>query len=83
MTQSFTCGVLGRGSFGRVYRGEWVEGTVAVQVAVKRLDPESFQGQEEWMVSLIALCRTAVGDKELGLGGSQNALFRIGQQKTP
>ena len=51
MTENFSCGVLGRGSFGRVHRGEWVEGRAAVQVAVKRLDPESFQGQEEWMVS--------------------------------
>ena len=51
MTHHFSGQLLGRGSFGRVLRGEWVEGRAAVQVAVKRLDPESFQGQEEWMVS--------------------------------
>ena len=51
MTSHFSRGVLGKGSFGEVYLGEWVEGKATVHVAVKRLNPESFQGQEEWMVS--------------------------------
>ena len=50
--------VMGAGSFGRVYRGEWTDrGTgpvkepIRVRVAVKRLDQDSFQGYAEWLVS--------------------------------
>ncbi|CAI5528213.1 unnamed protein product [Closterium sp. Naga37s-1] len=52
-------GVLGEGSFGKVYRGVWEETpagrggggeVVRTQVAVKKLNPESFQGYEEWLV---------------------------------
>ena len=47
--------VLGEGGFGRVYKG-WVDertlnpakSGVGVIVAVKKLNPESFQGLQEW-----------------------------------
>jgi hypothetical protein len=49
--------VLGEGGFGRVYKG-WVEektlnpskSGVGVVIAVKKLNPESVQGLEEWQV---------------------------------
>jgi hypothetical protein len=51
--------VLGEGGFGRVYKG-WVEektlnpskSGVGMVVAVKKLNPESVQGLEEWQVLL-------------------------------
>lgn len=55
--------VLGEGGFGRVYKG-WVEektlnpakSGLGMMVAVKKLNPESMQGLEEWQV--ISLCST-------------------------
>lgn len=51
--------VLGQGGFGTVFRG-WVDGrTLAptkvgagIPVAVKRSDPDSLQGLQEWHVSI-------------------------------
>lgn len=51
--------LLGEGGFGRVYKG-WVEektlnpakSGASMVVAVKKLNPESLQGIEEWQVSL-------------------------------
>ena len=51
--------VLGEGGFGRVYKG-WVDertlnpakSSAGVIVAVKKLNPESVQGLQEWQVSL-------------------------------
>ncbi|GJP37965.1 hypothetical protein CLOM_g22410 [Closterium sp. NIES-68] len=57
-------GVLGEGSFGKVYRGVWDEAAggkggvgevVRTQVAVKKLNPESFQGYEEWLAEVLLL----------------------------
>ncbi|CAI7806748.1 unnamed protein product [Closterium sp. NIES-53] len=57
-------GVLGEGSFGKVYRGVWEETpagrggggeVVRTQVAVKKLNPESFQGYEEWLAEVLLL----------------------------
>jgi hypothetical protein len=50
--------VLGEGGFGRVYKG-WVDvrtlnpakSTTGVVVAVKKLNPESVQGLQEWQVT--------------------------------
>jgi len=44
--------VLGEGGFGKVYKG-WVDvnpskGSTAMVVAVKKLNPESVQGMEQW-----------------------------------
>lgn len=54
--------VLGEGGFGRVYKG-WVEektlnpskSGIGMVIAVKKLNPESVQGIEEWQVSLVLL----------------------------
>jgi hypothetical protein len=51
--------VLGEGGFGRVYKG-WVDertlnpakSSAGVIVAVKKLNPESVQGLQEWQVSV-------------------------------
>jgi serine/threonine protein kinase len=46
--------VLGEGGFGRVYKG-WVDETTmspARSVAVKKLNPESLQGVQEWQVRI-------------------------------
>ena len=60
-------GVLGEGSFGKVYRGVWtdtgtgkgpVTDTISVPVAVKKLNPDSFQGYEEWLVSVAPIYLT-------------------------
>lgn len=58
--------VLGEGGFGRVYKG-WVDETtlnpsksgVGMIVAVKKLNPESMQGLQEWRV------RDAFYDQEI------------------
>jgi hypothetical protein len=51
--------ILGEGGFGVVYKGVIDEnvraGFPSRQVAVKELNPEGFQGDKEWLVSLIAL----------------------------
>ena len=58
--------VLGEGSFGKVYRGVWTDtGTgkgpvtdaISVPVAVKKLNPDSFQGYEEWLVSVALISK--------------------------
>jgi serine/threonine protein kinase len=46
--------VLGEGGFGKVYKG-WVDvnpskGSTTMVVAVKKLNPESVQGMEQWQV---------------------------------
>ena len=50
--------ILGEGGFGVVYKGVIDEnvraGFPSRQVAVKELNPEGFQGDKEWLVSLIA-----------------------------
>lgn len=54
--------VLGEGSFGKVYRGDWDEAPsgkgseiARTPVAVKKLNPESFQGYEEWLAEVLLL----------------------------
>ena len=51
--------MVGSGGFGVVYKGVIDEnvraGFPSRQVAVKELNPEGFQGDKEWLVSLIAL----------------------------
>ncbi|VAI93967.1 unnamed protein product [Triticum turgidum subsp. durum] len=49
--------VLGEGGFGKVYKG-WIDvnpakGSTAMVVAVKKLNPESVQGMEQWQVIVI------------------------------
>lgn len=52
--------VLGEGGFGSVFKG-WIDDNslsatnpgTGIVVAVKRLSQDSFQGHEEWLVSLI------------------------------
>jgi hypothetical protein len=50
--------ILGEGGFGVVYKGVIDEnvraGFPSRQVAVKELNPEGFQGDKEWLVSLIS-----------------------------
>eukprot|EP00271_Cylindrocystis_brebissonii_P006705 TRINITY_DN19487_c0_g2_i1.p1 TRINITY_DN19487_c0_g2~~TRINITY_DN19487_c0_g2_i1.p1 ORF type:complete len:500 (+),score=70.50 TRINITY_DN19487_c0_g2_i1:388-1887(+) len=49
--------VLGEGGFGKVYKG-WlkeVSSSETYPVAVKRLNSESFQGQQEWLAEIIVL----------------------------
>lgn len=54
--------VLGEGGFGRVYKG-WVDektmnptrSGIGMVVAVKKLNPESVQGLEEWQVRLLRI----------------------------
>ncbi|VAI80434.1 unnamed protein product [Triticum turgidum subsp. durum] len=50
--------ILGEGGFGVVYKGVIDEnvriGFPSRQVAVKELNPEGFQGDKEWLVSLLA-----------------------------
>ena len=45
--------VLGEGGFGKVYKGvlKDFEGVKDYLIAVKKLNPNSFQGQQEWLVS--------------------------------
>jgi len=42
--------VIGEGGFGRVYKG-LIRGE-GLKVAVKKLNPEGFQGVAEWQVSI-------------------------------
>lgn len=46
--------ILGNGGFGMVYKGEiYVKGKgsyYTMPVAIKKLNPEGFQGDQEWMV---------------------------------
>ncbi|KAG6521120.1 hypothetical protein ZIOFF_018186 [Zingiber officinale] len=64
--------VLGEGGFGKVYKG-WVEektlnpskSSVGTLVAVKKLNPESVQGLEEWQVLILSkFAKIAMGDGE-------------------
>eukprot|EP00271_Cylindrocystis_brebissonii_P013466 TRINITY_DN332_c0_g1_i6.p1 TRINITY_DN332_c0_g1~~TRINITY_DN332_c0_g1_i6.p1 ORF type:complete len:379 (+),score=61.45 TRINITY_DN332_c0_g1_i6:1379-2515(+) len=51
--------VLGEGGFGKVFKG-WLKDPVTMEtypVAVKRLNPDSFQGQNEWLVEILVLGR--------------------------
>lgn len=55
--------VLGEGGFGSVFKGWMDENTFAatkpgagVVIAVKRLNQESYQGHEEWLVSVCCFC---------------------------
>ncbi|CAI7789531.1 unnamed protein product [Closterium sp. NIES-54] len=49
--------VLGRGSFGEVYLGKLggKESKEVVEVAVKKLNPESSQGLDEWLAEIVLL----------------------------
>ncbi|CAI5497733.1 unnamed protein product [Closterium sp. Naga37s-1] len=49
--------VLGRGSFGEVYLGKLggKESREVVEVAVKKLNPESSQGLDEWLAEIVLL----------------------------
>ncbi|CAI5483889.1 unnamed protein product [Closterium sp. Yama58-4] len=49
--------VLGRGSFGEVYLGKLAghESKEVVEVAVKKLNPESSQGLDEWLAEIVLL----------------------------
>lgn len=50
--------LLGEGSFGKVYRGKIPDPNSEdgsgklIEVAVKKLNPDSFQGYQEWLVCL-------------------------------
>lgn len=51
--------VLGEGGFGKVYKG-WIDvnpakGSTAMVVAVKKLNPESVQGMEQWQVIVMLI----------------------------
>eukprot|EP00271_Cylindrocystis_brebissonii_P013468 TRINITY_DN332_c0_g1_i9.p1 TRINITY_DN332_c0_g1~~TRINITY_DN332_c0_g1_i9.p1 ORF type:complete len:383 (+),score=75.22 TRINITY_DN332_c0_g1_i9:1379-2527(+) len=51
--------VLGEGGFGKVFKG-WLKDPVTMEtypVAVKRLNPDSFQGQNEWLAEILVLGR--------------------------
>eukprot|EP00271_Cylindrocystis_brebissonii_P013458 TRINITY_DN332_c0_g1_i12.p1 TRINITY_DN332_c0_g1~~TRINITY_DN332_c0_g1_i12.p1 ORF type:complete len:349 (+),score=56.95 TRINITY_DN332_c0_g1_i12:311-1357(+) len=51
--------VLGEGDFGKVYKG-WLKDPGSMDpypVAVKRLNPDSFQGQNEWLAEILVLGR--------------------------
>lgn len=52
--------VLGEGGFGKVYRGTLreFEGARDYPIAVKKLNPNSFQGQQEWLVSKPGVLRS-------------------------
>jgi serine/threonine protein kinase len=58
--------VLGEGGFGKVYKG-WVDektmnpskASTGVMVAVKKLNPESVQGMEQWQVPGTGTVRVA------------------------
>jgi len=55
--------VLGEGGFGKVYKG-WVDektlnpskASIGIMVAVKKLNPESVQGMEQWQVQKLSSC---------------------------
>jgi serine/threonine protein kinase len=55
--------VLGEGGFGKVYKG-WVDektlnpsrSSTGIVVAVKKLNPESVQGMEQWQVRRSSSC---------------------------
>jgi len=55
--------VLGEGGFGKVYKG-WVDektlnpskASTGIMVAVKKLNPESVQGMEQWQVQKLPSC---------------------------
>ncbi|GJP69162.1 hypothetical protein CLOP_g119 [Closterium sp. NIES-67] len=49
--------LLGRGSFGEVYLGKLAgkESGEVVEVAVKKLNPESSQGLDEWLAEIVLL----------------------------
>ncbi|CAI5535745.1 unnamed protein product [Closterium sp. Naga37s-1] len=52
--------VLGEGGFGKVYKGflkDWEGSKDAFPIAVKKLNPNSFQGQQEWLAEILLLGR--------------------------
>ncbi|CAI5460215.1 unnamed protein product [Closterium sp. Yama58-4] len=52
--------VLGEGGFGKVYKGylkDWEGSKDAMPIAVKKLNPNSFQGQQEWLAEILLLGR--------------------------
>lgn len=52
--------VLGEGGFGKVYKGflkEWEGSKDPFPIAVKKLNPNSFQGQQEWLAEILLLGR--------------------------
>ncbi|CAI5499067.1 unnamed protein product [Closterium sp. Naga37s-1] len=52
--------VLGEGGFGKVYKGflkDWEGSKEAFPIAVKKLNPNSFQGQQEWLAEILLLGR--------------------------
>ncbi|KAE8788992.1 putative serine/threonine-protein kinase Cx32, chloroplastic [Hordeum vulgare] len=53
--------LLGEGGFGKVYKG-WIDvnsakGSAAMVVAVKKFNPESVQGMEQWQVYFLLSCQ--------------------------
>ncbi|CAI5506328.1 unnamed protein product [Closterium sp. Naga37s-1] len=52
--------VLGEGGFGKVYKGflkDWEGSKDAFPIAVKKLNPNSFQGKQEWLAEILLLGR--------------------------
>lgn len=50
--------VLGEGGFGKVYKGflrDWEGSKDPYPIAVKKLNPNSFQGQQEWLAEILLL----------------------------
>lgn len=64
--------ILGEGGFGRVFKG-WVDEKtyapskvgVGMAVAVKKSNPDSLQGLQEWQVSFVDLRYTKIGNRSI------------------
>ncbi|KAG6428508.1 hypothetical protein SASPL_112760 [Salvia splendens] len=79
--------VLGKGGFGIVYRGVIDEnvrpGYKTTQIAVKVLDPESLQGDREWLVSFCGVRTTLTWHRRLkiALDTARGLAFLHGVEK--